>query len=559
MLKITLARFKDVFLYFLNKVKHTSVYIKVASRLFALLLFTSLFHSCVKDDLDFDKLETTNWSPSLALPLAYSSMSIEDLLKNEQDSGLLQIDPDKFCTLIYTGRALEIKAGDLVTIPDQHMLQTIQLNAAIANAINTVGEITFNYSQNIDFSMQGGMELDSTLFKGGNIQLEFNSQITANTSIDITILGATLNGIPFSQNVQLNYTGTVPVTATINPGLAGYRFDFTRGGITTNQLQVDYTVYITTTGATVQSWHKADIDFNFVGNDYKEAYGYFGQQNLLSPDDTINITLFRTQQGLGTFTIAEPEIKIDLVNSLGLPVRANVIQMTGLNGDLTSLVVATGIPSPLPIVYPSLSQVGQTMTGTFTMSNANSNIAAMIANKPLYVISQVQSITNPNGNTEQNFVTDSSGFAIDMEVKLPLYGTAKDFLLKDTVNFNYNNLNNVEELMVRTALTNGFPFDVNFQLFFTDDNYMVLDSLVYTNQLLMPAGNVSAATGRVTSPTTKTTDHTLDRTRVLKIMNAKKLILKASASTVNNGTTDVRIYSDYKFDVNLGAIAKVKL
>jgi hypothetical protein len=45
----------------------------------------------------------------------------------------------------------------------------------------------------------------------------------------------------------------------------------------------------------------------------------------------------------------------------------------------------------------------------------------------------------------------------------------------------------------------------------------------------------------------------------MNIANAQKLILKASAASVNNGTTDIKIYSDYKFDVNIGAIAKVKL
>ena len=146
-----------------------------------------------------------------------------------------------------------------------------------------------------------------------------------------------------------------------------------------------------------------------------------------------------------------------------------------------------------------------------------------------------------------------------MEVKLPLYGTAKDFLLRDTVNFSYSNLSNVESLMIRTTLENGFPIDTKFQVYFTDENFNVLDSLVNGDQLLMPSAIVNPVTGKVISSTTKSTDHTLDRARILKIMNAKKLILKAGASSANNSTTNVKIYSNYKFNVNIGAIAKVTL
>lgn len=560
MLKLILTHIEDALLFVWNKIKRTSLFIVLTNKIFPVLVFISLVtSSCLKDDLEFDKLETSNWEPSVAVPLAFTSMSIEDLLKNEQDSGNLFIDSNKFCTLIYSGRSLEIKANELVSIPDQHINQEIQLNDTIVDIINTTGDITFSYFENIDFSMPNGVEIDSVTFKNGTIWLTINSRIPANVTIDIIIPDATKNGIPFAQNIMLPYSGTLPVSATLNSELDDYKLDMTNGGVTHNQLRVDYTVHVTTTGTPVEEWNKVNISFAFTGNHFWNVFGYFGQQNLLSPEDTINITLFNSLQGLGTFTIAEPEIKIDFINSFGLPVRASVTKMTGLNGNLTNFVVASGIPDPLPIFYPDLNQIGQSMTGTFTMSNANSNVAAMIANQPKYVISQVQSTTNPDGHLKQNFVTDSSRFAIDMEVKLPLYGNANNFHLIDTLNFNYNNLQNVQELMIRTSLTNGFPIDVNFQIYFVEENFSLLDSLVYTNQLLMPSAIVDPVTGSVISPTLQITDHTLNRTRVLKIMNAKKLIFKASATSVNNGNTEVKIYSDYRFDVNLGAIAKVIL
>jgi len=561
MLKLIKTHFEDAVLYTISKIKKTSLYIIIRNRFlpFFTLLLALSFHGCVKDDLDFNKLEKNNYSPDLAVPLAYTSLSIEDLMKNESDSGILIIDENKFCTLVYSSQALQMRAADMISVPDQDFDQPIGLNDSIATLINQAGNITFNYSQDIDFSMVQGMELDSIFFKGGNMKTNFKSRIPANTTITLTIPELKINGNPFSQSFQLNYTGSLPVTAIITTPLENYKLDLTNGGITNNRLKVNYTVSVTTTGTSIQGSDNININLNFNNIQYSKLFGYFGQQTLLSPQDTINISLFNTQSGVGTFKIANPEIKVDFVNSFGFPVRARILQMTGMNGNLTNFVVANGIPDPLPINSPTISQIGQELTGSFTMNNSNSNVLAMIANQPKYVISQTENQINPNGNIGENFVVDTSRLTVNMEVKLPLYGSANNFLLNDTVNFSLNNLENIESLMIRTSLENGFPIDTKFQVYFTTENYTMLDSLVYGDRLLMPSAAINSATGIVTASTIKSTDHTLDRGRILKITTAKKLILQASLTSSNNGNTNVKIYADYKFKVNLGAIAKINL
>jgi hypothetical protein len=561
MLNLIKTHIEDAALYIISKVKKTSLYIIIRTRIFpffCLLLALSL-HGCVKDDLDFDKLKHTNYSPDLALPLAYSSLSIEDLMKTESDSGILIIDENKFCTLVYSGQALQMQATDLISVPDQDFNQGIPLNDSIATLINQIGNISFSYSQNVDFSTIQGMQIDSIFLKNGNMKTNFRSGIPADITVTLTIPSLTLNGHSFSQSFQLNYTNSLPVTAIITTPLSGYKIDLTNGGITHNRLKVDYTVSIATTGTAIQGSDNINIDLNFNNINYSKLFGYFGQQALMSPKDTINISLFNALNGCGTFKIAEPEIRFDFVNSFGFPVKARVIQMTGMNGNLTNLVIASGIPDPLPINSPNINQIGQTLTGSFTMNNTNSNVLAMIANQPKYIISQTDNQINPNGNTGENFVVDSSKLTVNMEVKLPLYGTASNFVLNDTVNFSINNLQNIESLIIRTTLENGFPFDTKFQVYFTDENYNKLDSLVYGDRLLMPSAAINPVTGKVTSSTIKSTDHPIDHGRILKIMTAKKLILQAGLSSTNNGNTNVKIYTDYKFKVNLGAIAKVNL
>jgi hypothetical protein len=75
----------------------------------------------------------------------------------------------------------------------------------------------------------------------------------------------------------------------------------------------------------------------------------------------------------------------------------------------------------------------------------------------------------------------------------------------------------------------------------------------------MPSAPVNPDNGKVIQPSTALHDNTLDRSRILKIMNAKYIIIKANAATFQNGNVNVKIYGDYKFEVNLGVIAKVNL
>lgn len=555
------AHITDFVLLLIYKIKHTSVYVKVSRKLFTYVFLSGsvCLQSCLKDDLELDKLEDSSWQPELAVPLAFTSMSIRDLMKNETDSGTLVIDENNFCTLIYTGRAMNLNAQDLISIPDQHLTQQILLNDTIADAINQAGHLNFDYSQNFDFSFPNGALIDSVVYRGGNAHLNINCRIPANTILTLTIPGATKYGIPFTQVVPFIYTGSLPIIQQVDIDLADYEIDLSIGGTTHNQMRVDYNVDLTTVGVNINSNHKVNFNFNILSNNFKELYGYFGQQSVISENDTIEITLFNNLQGLGSFTIAEPEIKIDFVNSIGVPVHARAVSMTGLNANLTDFVVANGVPDPLPINSPTIGQIGQAITGSFSMDINNSNVGVMIDNQPKYLITQIESTTNPNGNTGLNFVTDSSRFAVDMEVKLPLYGTATDFLLRDTVNFNYANMQNVQSLTIRTSITNGFPLEALWQIYFTDENYTCLDSLVSSNPITMPSATVNPVTGRVVSPSLSTTDNTLDRTRILKIMSAKKLIIKAVASSTNHGSENVKIYADYTFDVTLGAIAKVIL
>ena len=69
---------------------------------------------------------------------------------------------------------------------------------------------------------------------------------------------------------------------------------------------------------------------------------------------------------------------------------------------------------------------------------------------------------------------------------------------------------------------------------------------------------VNSTTGKVISPTSTIYDGVLSKSRLSNLETSKFLLIKAIANTTNGGSTNVKIYSDYKIDVKMGLQVHVK-
>ncbi len=524
--------------------------------LLAVLISTQ--SSCVKDYFELNKLTKTEWNPNLAVPLVYSSLTIGDLLKT---GGMVVVGSDNFCTLVYKSNLFSLKASELITIPNQTPPPfSTALTPGEISAFSFAGTITLPYSQTVTFdSGVNGPKIDSVTFKTGSLALAFSSDIKYSGQIKIMIPNAKKNGAGFSKIIPFTYTGTVPVLSNATYDLAGYNFDMTNGGTAFNEFPVNFEVTLSGSGAPILSSEMITLTQSLSNMTFGKIFGDIGQMSLTPGADSVDISIFKNVLGAGTFSLYDPRIKFIISNSYGVPINATISQFDGFTPPSTTYAI-TGAPNPLPILSPNFSQIGQVLTDSFTLNNTNSTFASVINNTPQYLIYQLASQTNPaGGSTHNNFVLDTSSLKTDMEVELPLWGTATNFVLQDTIPFEFSNTipNEVESALVRTFNSNGFPFDVDLQIYFVDSLYTKLDSLVSPNQLILKSGIVNTATGKVTSPTSTIFDATLTKTRLENMKPSKFLLIKAIANTTNGGTTNVKIYSDYNIDVKLGLQVQV--
>lgn len=524
-------------------------------------VWISLLPSCIKDNFDLNKLSTTEWNPDIAVPLVYSSLTIDDLLKKD-NGNLIVVGSDKFCTLVYKGNLFSLKASDLINIPDQQPPPfSASLSAGQISAFSLAGTITVPFSQTVTFdSGVNGPKIDSVIFKTGALALSLNSDFKYSGQIKIIIPGAKKNGIVFSKIIPFTYSGSVPVLSNANVDLAGYKFDMTNGGISFNEFIVNFEVTLSGTGNPISPSDQITITQSLSNLKFDKIFGDIGQMSLSPAVDSVDLSIFKHALGAASFTLADPSVKVVLSNSYGVPITASLSQFEGYTPGVGSYAI-TGSPNPLPILSPGFNQIGQILKDSFSLDNSNSNIATVINNTPKSLIYKITSQTNPaGGSTHSNFVIDTSRFKADMEVDLPLYGTAMDFLLVDTLPFKITQTipKEVESALIRTYNSNNFPFDVDMQVYFVDSVYTKLDSLVIPNQLVLKSGTVNSITGIVTSPTENIYDATLNKTRLDNLKTSKYLLIRALANTTNGGTTNVKIYSDYKINVKIGIQVQVK-
>ena len=515
-------------------------------------------NSCKKDDFSPDLEDTQVWQPEIAFPLVFTELSMSDLARVNDSSTTIAVDNEQFCTLVYQGEIFRMSAQQLMIIPDQGFQNQFSLNnSQILTLINS-GQVQFTQARDISLSMNQGAEIDSIVLKQSQLSIELNTTIPSDAEIRITVPGLTKNGIPFTELITFDYSGSIPMIKQVNIPLNDYHLNLTKNGTTTNTLEVIYTITMVGNGNGVTTSGTLNCNASIQSIQYQVLYGYIGQQSIGNLQDSVELSIFNNAIGTGSFFIADPKIRFDISNSIGIPFHARVSQLTALNANLTDFSVASGVPDPLPVNSPGVSQIGQTMLSNFTLDNSNSNISSLINESPKYLIAESQISTNPQGRTF-NFITDSSNIAVGIHVELPLHGTAKEFIIKDTVPFNYFDLENVEALTLRLNIENWFPIESNIQIIFTDENYLPLDTIFSPGEVVIPSGIVPSNQERVTQAGFKIHDQSFDNDRIQKILGARKILIQASASTYQQGGANVKIFNDYKLKVKIGAIVKMKI
>jgi len=533
----------------------------------ALLVFFIAACAKFEESIDFDRISDPEWNPDLALPLINSSLILQDFFPDSA-ANFFRINEDSSISLVYNGKQLFSRtASELIRIPDQE--NTIP-------ALITLPDVPPGFKDSLDIPLSfqlvtdyNGQRIDSLILKSGIFGMSGSCNLNMNQVIlRMIFLGFIhkTSGNQLVMNFDLsNPGGQQEINFSQNANFGDYKMIFDNQGISEPNM-VNFILRFVISGDENANLSPYNFEFNTLMEDllFSSIYGYFGNLDF-GFDDSIQITVF-DKNIAGGIDVGQNAINIvvDVANSMGLPIQFKATEIwfhSPVNEPYYTdiLLFGPGVENIFDVTSPDISQAGQIARSHFDFRNNNIEDAFKIAPRLFYYKFDCE--TNPENNPEiSNFLLDDSRLALDVFVQFELFAAMRKYSVQDTVNFNLNeDQKELDHILFRLNVNNGFPFDAKMQVYFTDENFVMIDSLITANETTIIEGAPVSGPPlyKVTGPASEITDVFVDSERFNKLKSAKKMLLRTQISTTNEQF--IKLYSGYKMDIKIGVIAGIDI
>jgi len=554
-------------------------------KIFYLSLLVLLLSACIKEEFDLTKVGIqADASPSLAVPLVYGNISLEQILPDTEGSDVyLFVDNQNLLHLKYGMLLDSFTLSDIITtVPDQDTavvfksgtfgnfdFSTNEFNAEIPITSNRTLYYTFKPDENEMF-------LDSMVMKSGRLKIDIQA--------DFKFTGDYLLEFPFvispqGEPLKLKYSVVDGSSITSKyVDVTNYHIGLVDDNTgEPNKLKVNYGLDIER--STVNIGDGAKIVCTLTTDDLiiDAAYGFLGFQSVDLDNQSIDFD-FSNQLLTGDLYLAEPSIKLNLVNGFGFPMRTTLSSdMKAIAQDGTEIPFTVTPPNnPKNIAFPSFpAQVGQTVSDALVIDNTTSNIADILASKPTKITLGGKIEVNPDNNkTLYNFVTPNSYLKVSLDLDLPINFELRNLIYSDTLSVDLSdiigNMEDVTNLELDVNFLNGLPLQLGTQLYFynqksesnTEMASLPTDSLMQNNTGFVIA-SASTLNGTVTTPTQTFQAISYKGEKLQKIKDTKYILLKVYLNTNQHGIgtnhNPVKVLSTDSFTFRIGAKAEASL
>lgn len=544
------------------------------TRICYLLIFFILFlsfSSCIKDNFDFDKWDKEiNYEAGFAAPAVWGNLSFTDALERFDSTGLLIKNDEGYVSMQYKTRVSSAAVQEIIYLNDQTASGSIPSVIFNFSGFDQSGDtISHTISQNVPFTMfNPEAEIDSILLKSGIADIRTTSTYGHSAKLYVTFPSITKNGQAFTRT--FTYVPGGGSVHSLGNDFAGYKIDLTQTAANFNEIPIELKLTLFFSGNGVPNTGSIDFSIDIKDMTYKTMHGYFGLNTLFFESDTINISLFNTDDWtIERYRFEDPKLEVFYTNSYGVPSQfyfTHMMAASAVDGTEYSIIdYGVGLPigesNPYDISYST--NYGDVMIDSLKLSRNNSNINDIVNKRPKWIQFKAKATTNPAGNSHNNFVADNSKIDVEVVMEFPLWGYIYNFDLRDTLDIDLTDLfsedNPITSALLRTEFNNGFPVEAISQIYITDKYYNILDS-VFTagpEQLIGPAK--VDANGKVTDFTQKITKIEYDLDRLEKVRGGKYIILRVHGYTTDAANDKVvKIYTDYQIKFDIGFEVDVK-
>ncbi len=454
---------------------HISRYSKYSA--FILLVFIIGIVGCRKER------PKPSWEMDLLSPLVVDTINVIDVLNDS----LITINPDHSVSFVFNEKIYDVNVDSLVRLPDT--LFYWKFNFPIQITIPPGGSIIENFDWPLDFESMGlqGVELEDVLVKSGNIRFEVLNHWDEDILCEFGINSAVKNEVD-----TFFISSLVPNGEIISDefDFAGYNLDVTGEGDTAyNVLNYYIGLHNDFSGGEPLVIEPTDsflVYISFVDILVDYGKGYFGQNTFNFGPDYYDFEFFDNFD-VGGFSIENATVNLQIENNYGVDGNVKIIDLEAINNETNESVHLQGNMvdsnmfidkaiqqgSGLGIIEPSLS--------TYDFSNTNFNdLISILPDEFAYTI-EIQSNVLGDSTNHDNFFYYDYPIGIYMDIEVNQGVMIEDMFVTNTMEWNVEGvkLDNVSEGELIVVFQNGFPFSYNINMYFEDENFDVLDTLLY--------------------------------------------------------------------------------
>ena len=505
----------------------------------------------------------------MAAPIGYFHFRLDSMLNDSTKPEMLEIHNDGTMTLRYRQEVYSANLADYFTFPDIDETFTIT-NQLPALDLRFMGNesMVINYTFPIYFSMNDSitawldslwintltMDLDLTTFPGLNGQLQITSQSFISEDDSLYLV------MPFDGKSEAKV-------------LDGYSII-----LQDNQLVFNIKLTMWTSPVILEQGEDIfELEISFRDAAYDAIFGYLGRFRLNLPPRTISIDFFNSMMD-GTFHFAEPLLKVFYTNSIGIPVRISmedfyVTTRLGEREEITNTLDSNCIPfrqNPLLLSYPDISMAREVVydrllvTDSLILNLNNTNMFDILELAPKSLTFSVYGTVNPPRIDSTNFISSDSRYSTEVELVLPLEGYASVMVMMDTLEFDFTSFydkppEEIKRLAFRVNFINGFPLELDAQMYFTDENYNRIASLIPEDWNFVEAG-IPSSECAVEAFVNKPLEIEFPREKIDSIYVSKYILLYASVSTPSWAQEQVvTLCNNHTFTAFIGVIVEAEV
>jgi len=458
---------------------------KVFLFLFLIIVFIS---SCVKEKLNSDSINRKAQNFGAVVPVGYLQSSLENLYAQQLQNGTLQKDAEGLLWLKYPIPFDTLQSDSLIIFPDKSQQYNFPASQDI-DLILITDSLVLQDTFYVDFGFSNGAkneQLDSIRLYFMQMQAEMLSSYNLSARMELIFPKITFHEKAYRKNIIVNSNSLYSDFKDISIHLEK-----------NNQTPVVIQLTLWPSADSIpKGANIVNLKLDLTQITFEGIYGYLDKIDIPLPSATSSFDFYNKKIS-GSFHFTHSYLKFISNNPFGMPISFFLQSMQSTTADQsTQQIVLNDFLSPknpAAIAFPKLSEEGQSLTDSSSIEITDLQLFG--DNYLTTVTAKIQGQSNPNGNTDYNFLLRNTQLALDLEFDIPFWGYTQDLVLQDTLNFNINDFysgdkSRIDKLAFILNFTNGFPIEAQPQIYFYDSNKQLLDSLFNRPPTLPSSGQL---------------------------------------------------------------------